>query len=109
VNLEVSLGDFVLTGGELPALALADAMIRQLEGALGPREAHTTESFSLMHPRRAGRLLEYPHYTRPAEFRGRRVPEILLSGDHGKIDRWRLDQAENRTLRVRPDLLPGQN
>lgn len=83
VDLEFSLGDFVVTGGELPALALADSMIRQLEGALGARtDASKDESFSLNDPQ-LGPLIEHPQYTRPPEFRGHAVPEILLSGDHG--------------------------
>ena len=107
VDMEVSLGDFVLTGGELPAVALADALIRRLDGALGARtEASETESFSLKHPENSGRLLEYPHYTRPAEFRGLRVPEVLLSGDHEKVHEWRIEQSLSRTSEKRPDLLP---
>lgn len=105
VDLEVSMGDFVLTGGELPALALADALIRQLDGALGGRDACATESFALRGPSGREKLLEYPHYTRPAEFRGIRVPEILLSGDHQKVDSWREAQARERTRHRRPDLL----
>ena len=103
VDEEISIGDFVLTGGELPALAMADAMVRHLEGSLGRDSAVDTESFAL----KAGSatLLEYPHYTRPSDFRGMGVPEILLSGNHPKIESWRLDQARQRTLQKRPDLL----
>lgn len=102
VDSEISLGDFVLTGGELPALAMADSMIRQLEGALGSETTAETESFSLTSDNTL--LLEYPHYTRPSEFRGLKVPEILLSGNHPKIEAWRLEQARTKTLDRRPDL-----
>lgn len=106
VDLEISLGDFVLTGGELPAVALADAMIRQREGALGAQSANETESFSLRDPQTGGALLEYPHYTRPAEFRGHMVPEILMSGNHEKVALWRERLAREKTASKRPDLLP---
>lgn len=96
-DMEVSLGDFVLSGGELAAMALIDAIVRLLPGALGKDESSVEESFS------AG-LLEYPQYTRPREFRGMEVPEILLNGDHGKIEKWRQAQAEMRTQQRRPDL-----
>jgi len=102
VDTEISLGDFVLTGGELPALAMADAMIRQLEGTLGSESTAETESFSLTSDNTP--LLEYPHYTRPSEFRGLKVPEVLLSGNHPKIEAWRLEQAKTKTLERRPDL-----
>lgn len=105
IDLEVSLGDFVLTGGELPAVAFADAYIRQLDGVLGNDGAHRVESFSIKSHEDV-RLLEYPHYTRPADFRGMKVPDVLLSGDHEKINHWRLDEARKRTLAKRPDLLP---
>ena len=95
---EISIGDYVLTGGELPALVVTDAVVRLLPGALGDEEAPSKDSFG------AG-LLEGPHYTRPEEFRGRRVPETLLSGDHARIARWRRAQALWRTWRRRPDLL----
>lgn len=94
---EISLGDFVLSGGEFAAMALVDAITRLLPGALGKDESTTEESFQQG-------LLEYPQYTRPREFRGGKVPEILLSGDHGKIDQWRREQAEFRTQLRRPDL-----
>ncbi len=95
---EVSLGDFVLTGGEFAALAIIDAVARFVPGVLGDEESTTDESF-------ATGLLEYPQYTRPSEFMGQRVPDILLSGDHGRIARWRHEQSLLRTLQKRPDLL----
>lgn len=95
---EISIGDFVLTGGELPALMLIDAVTRLLPGVLGDPEGADSDSHS-------GGLLEYPHFTRPPEFRGMRVPEVLLSGDHAKIERWRHEQAVLRTADRRPDLL----
>ncbi|HUV32077.1 MAG TPA: tRNA (guanosine(37)-N1)-methyltransferase TrmD [Devosiaceae bacterium] len=96
-DMEVSLGDFVLSGGETAAMALIDAVVRLLPGALGKDESTAQESFSMG-------LLEYPQYTRPQEFRGWTVPEILLSGDHGRIAAWRLEQAKLRTMLRRPDL-----
>jgi tRNA (guanine37-N1)-methyltransferase len=102
VDQEISLGDFVITGGELPALALADSMIRQLEGALGSSTGAKTESFALMDGNDL--LLEYPHYTRPSDFRGLKVPEVLLSGNHLKIEAWRQEQARKKTADKRPDL-----
>ena len=95
---EVSLGDFVLTGGEFAALAIIDAVARFVPGVLGDEESATDESF-------ATGLLEYPQYTRPPEFMGQRVPDILLSGDHGRVARWRREQSLLRTLLKRPDLL----
>ena len=95
---EVSLGDFVLTGGEFAALAIIDAVARFVPGVLGDEESATDESF-------ATGLLEYPQYTRPPEFMGQRVPDILLSGDHGRVARWRREQSLLRTLEKRPDLL----
>jgi tRNA (guanine37-N1)-methyltransferase len=97
----VSIGDYVLTGGELPALVVLDAMARLLPGVLGDDESVVSESFA---PGNEG-LLEYPQYTRPAEFEGRAVPEVLISGDHAKIAAWRREQARLRTQRERPDLL----
>ncbi|MFP4106979.1 MAG: tRNA (guanosine(37)-N1)-methyltransferase TrmD [Phycisphaerae bacterium] len=94
---EISLGDFVLSGGEIPAMALTDAIVRLLPGALGKDESTHEESFMMG-------LLEYPQYTRPREFRGMEVPDILLSGDHAKIADWRQKQAEQRTKRRRPDV-----
>ena len=98
VDEEWSIGDYVLSGGELPALVLLDALIRQLPGALGDAESAAQDSF-------AGGLLDCPHYTRPPEYRGLRVPEVLLSGDHAAIARWRHEQALARTRSRRPDLL----
>jgi len=98
ISDEISIGDYVLTGGELPALILIDAVARLLPGVLG--DPHASEKDS-----HAAGLLEHPHYTRPPEFRGWAVPEVLLSGDHAKIDRWRRMQALKRTAERRPDLL----
>lgn len=95
----ISLGDYVLTGGELAALTVTDAVVRLLPGALGDDMSAQDESFS------SEGLLEYAQYTRPAEFRGQRVPDVLLSGDHGAVDRWRRQNALERTLALRPDLL----
>jgi tRNA (guanine37-N1)-methyltransferase len=98
VTDEISIGDYVLTGGELPALVVIDAVIRLLPGTLGDPDAPWDDSH-------ASGLLEYPHYTRPAEFRGWRVPDVLLSGDHARLARWRRQQALLRTWQRRPDLL----
>jgi tRNA (guanine37-N1)-methyltransferase len=98
VTDEISIGDYVLTGGELPALILVDALSRLLPGVLGDPDGAMDDSH-------ASGLLEYPHYTRPPEFRGWGVPEILISGDHAKIEKWRRDQSLLRTLKRRPDLL----
>jgi tRNA (guanine37-N1)-methyltransferase len=98
VTDEISIGDYVLTGGELPALIVIDAVARLLPGALGDPDGATTDSHS-------GGLLEHPHFTRPPEFRGMRVPEVLLSGDHARISRWRRQESLRRTLERRPDLL----
>ena len=95
---EVSVGDFVLTGGEFASLVVIDAVSRLIPGVLGDDASPVDESF-------ADGLLEYPQYTRPAEYRGLKVPEILLSGDHGRIDKWRRRQSLERTLQKRPDLL----
>jgi tRNA (guanine37-N1)-methyltransferase len=95
---ELSIGDYVLTGGELAALIVVDAVARLLPGVLGDPTGAEDDSFAMG-------LLEYPHYTRPAEYRGWRVPDILVSGDHGKVARWRRQQALLRTRRRRPDLL----
>ena len=94
---EVSIGDYVLSGGELPALVLLDACVRLLPGVMGAGASAEEESFS-------GGLLEYPHYTRPAEWQGRSVPDVLLSGHHGAIAAWRRDQSEKLTRARRPDL-----
>jgi tRNA (guanine37-N1)-methyltransferase len=95
---EVSIGDYVLSGGELPALVLIEAVSRLIPGVIGREDSHAHDSFS-----EAG-LLDHPQYTRPAEFRGMRVPEVLLSGNHAEIERWRRDAARAKTLRNRPDL-----
>lgn len=97
----VSIGDYVLTGGELPALVMLDAVVRLLPGVLGDPESVSSESFS---PENEG-LLEYPQYTRPAVFEGHAVPETLLSGDHARIAKWRQAQARERTRLTRPDLM----
>ncbi len=98
VTDSISIGDYVLTGGELPALVIVDAVTRLLPGVLGDPEGPWDDSH-------ATGLLEYPHYTRPPEFRGWRIPDILLSGNHAEIDRWRRQQALKRTLGQRPDML----
>ncbi len=98
VTDEISMGDYVLTGGELPALMLIDAISRLIPGVLGDPTGAEDDSHSMG-------LLEYPHYTRPPEFRGWQVPEVLLSGDHGRIEKWRREQALIRTLSRRPDIL----
>ncbi len=95
---EISIGDYVLTGGELPAMVLVDAVSRLLPGVLGDKNSLNFESFE-------GNLLEYAHYTRPADYRGMKVPAVLMSGDHGKIGQWRREQALARTKERRPDLL----
>jgi tRNA (guanine37-N1)-methyltransferase len=98
VTDEISIGDYVLTGGELPALMIIDAVSRLIPGVLGDPTGVEDDSHSMG-------LLEYPHYTRPPEFRGWQVPEVLLSGDHAKIEKWRREQALIRTLARRPDIL----
>ncbi|MGK7922447.1 MAG: tRNA (guanosine(37)-N1)-methyltransferase TrmD [Trichodesmium sp.] len=98
VTREVSLGDFVLTGGEIPALALINGVVRLLPGTVGKAESLANESFE-------SDLLDYPHYTRPANFRGWQVPEVLLSGHHAEIAKWRYQQQVERTKSRRPDLL----
>jgi tRNA (guanine37-N1)-methyltransferase len=99
---ELSLGDFVVTGGEVPAMCLLEAVIRLLPGVLGNDDSAREESFS---PECQG-LLEYPQYTRPLQFRGVEVPEVLRSGDHARIKRWREEQARLRSVERRPDLVP---
>jgi tRNA (guanine37-N1)-methyltransferase len=101
VHEELSLGDFVVTGGEIPAMCMLEAVIRLLPGVLGNDDSAREESFS----EQCGGLLEYPHYTRPVSFRGVDVPDILRSGDHAKIKRWREEQAQARSTARRPDLL----
>jgi len=98
IDIELSIGDYVLSGGELPALVVIDALARILPGALGDERSSAEDSFS-------NGLLDWPHYTRPEEFGGRRVPEVLLSGDHAAIRRWRRKQALGRTWLRRPGLL----
>ncbi|RJR43522.1 MAG: tRNA (guanosine(37)-N1)-methyltransferase TrmD [Desulfobacteraceae bacterium] len=98
VDLEISIGDYVLTGGELPAMIVADAVIRLIPGVLGGEKSNLEDSF-------AEGLLEYPHYTRPRVFQDEEVPEVLLSGDHERIRKWRRAESIRRTLQKRPDLL----
>jgi len=98
IDLEISIGDYVLTNGAIAAVVLVDAIVRLLPGALGHEQSAADDSFS-------GGLLEAPQYTRPAEFRGWKVPEVLLSGNHAEIARWRQEQAVKRTRQNRPDLL----
>ena len=98
VDVEISIGDYVLTGGELAAMVLIDSVVRLLPGVLGDKNSLNFESFE-------GNLLEHPHYTRPANFRRMNVPEVLLSGDHKKIEAWRNKEAVKRTKERRPDLL----
>lgn len=102
---EISVGDYVLSGGELPAMTLIDAVVRLLPGVLGHDESAHHDSFSAG----AERLLDHPHYTRPRVWAGREAPEILLSGDHGRIEVWRAEQRELRTKKRRPDLIADQN
>jgi tRNA (guanine37-N1)-methyltransferase len=96
---EVSIGDYVLSGGELPALVVIEAVTRLVPGVIGREASHEQDSFS------EARRLDHPHYTRPREFRGMQVPEILLGGNHAEIDRWRREAAEEKTRRNRPDLI----
>lgn len=98
VTDEISIGDFVLTGGELPAMMIADSVVRLLPGVLGKEASHVEDSFSTG-------LLEHPHYTRPADYKGLKVPETLLSGNHAKIQEWRNKETIRRTFLRRPDLL----
>ncbi len=102
IDEEVSIGDFVTTGGEIPSMLITDAVTRLLPGVLKP-EATENESFSLEESSEA-KLLEYPHYTRPPVYDGQTVPEVLLSGDHKKIDTWRHEEAVKKTQSIRPDL-----
>ncbi|MET0261694.1 MAG: tRNA (guanosine(37)-N1)-methyltransferase TrmD, partial [Rariglobus sp.] len=98
IDQEISIGDYVLTNGTLPAAVVIDALARFIPGVLGEEKSLTHESFT-------GKLLDFPQYTRPAEFRGMSVPEVLLSGDHAKIEEWRNAQRIEKTRQVRPDLL----
>ncbi len=95
---ELSIGDYILTGGELPAMVVVDSVVRLIPGVLGGERSAADESFS-------DGLLEYPHYTRPEEFRGQRVPDVLTSGHHAEIAKWRREQAQRKTAENRPDLL----
>lgn len=99
---EISIGDYIVTGGEVPAMVLVDAVTRLLPGVLGHDLSAVEDSFE-------GPLLDHPHYTRPAEFRGMKVPEVLLSGDHAKVEAWRRAQSLERTRQRRPDLLDGDD
>lgn len=103
--LELSIGDYVLSGGELPAMVLIDAVVRLLPGALGHDESAHRDSFSPG----AGRMLDHPHYTRPPEWQGMKVPQVLVGGDHAAIERWRKQQALERTRQRRPDLLKEEH
>ena len=96
--MELSIGDYVLSGGELGALVVLDAVSRLIPGVLGGESSNLEDSFE-------GGLLEHPHYTRPRIFRGEEVPEVLLSGDHGRIRSWRREESLKRTLKRRPELL----
>ena len=98
VTDEISIGDFVLTGGELGAMVIIDSVVRLLPGVLGNEQSHMKDSFSTG-------LLEHPHYTRPADFRGMKVPDVLLSGNHRMIEEWRAKESLKRTYLRRPDLL----
>ena len=99
VTMEISIGDYVLSGGELPALVLVDAVVRLLPGVLGDASSALTDSFQ-------DGLLGAPAYTRPAEFQGRKVPEVLRSGDHQRVEQWRDEKRLEKTRERRPDLLP---
>ena len=103
--LEISIGDYVLSGGELPAMVVLDAVIRLIPGVLGDHASAGAESFAMADLEISGGL-EYPHYTRPRNYQGLEVPEILTSGDHAAIARWRAQQSRQRTGQRRPDLLP---
>jgi tRNA (guanine37-N1)-methyltransferase len=98
---EVSIGDYVLSGGEVPALVVIEAVTRLIPGVVGKEESLAAESFERG-------ILDHPHYTRPRELRGMRVPDVLVSGDHARVDKWRRRAAEEKTRRNRPDLLPPE-
>ena len=102
VDEELSIGDYILSGGELPAMVVIDSMIRQLPGALGNEDSAQQDSFT-------NNILDCPHYTRPEVWRGKRVPEVLLSGDHQAIAKWREKEAEDRTANRRPDLFKSES
>jgi tRNA (guanine37-N1)-methyltransferase len=101
--IELSIGDYVLNGGEVAAMVIVDSTIRMIPGVLGDEQSSWDDSFS-----RGNRLLEFPQYTRPSEFRGHRVPDVLLSGDHKKIAQWRLEQSTQKTALRRRDLFENQ-
>jgi tRNA (guanine37-N1)-methyltransferase len=101
---QVSIGDYILSGGELPAMVIIDAVVRILPGVLGDEDSAEDDSFSDL----GAPGLEYPHYTRPEDFRGMKVPDVLLSGNHAEIEKWRRSQALERTKKHRPDLLKNQ-
>lgn len=105
VDLEISLGDFILTGGEIPALAFIDSIVRLIPGVLKKPEAIIDESFSTNNELQTTSLLEYPQYTRPETFEGKKVPAILLSGNHAEIAKWQKQQSLEKTKKLRPDLL----
>lgn len=110
VDEEISIGDYVLTGGELPSFVIADSISRLIPGVLEKSDAVENESFSLTNDSSlvtssSSLLLEYPHYTRPDEFEGEKVPEVLLSGNHAKIDNWRLQKSVEKTRKLRPELI----
>ena len=102
VDEELSIGDYVLTNGALAAMVVTDAVVRLIPGVLGHDESAELDSFT-------DNLLDYPHYTRPEVYRGMKTPEVLLSGDHQRVERWRKEQALKKTKKVRPDLLEGRN
>ena len=102
VTDEISIGDYVLSGGEPAAVVLVDALVRLLPNALGSETSAENDSFS-------NGLLDYPHYTRPAEFRGMKVPDVLLNGNHAEIEKWRREKALEKTRNIRKDLLEGEN
>jgi len=97
VDEEISIGDYILTGGEIPAMVVVDSVVRLLPGVVGNQKSVKDESFS-------GSGLEYPQYTKPREHKGEAVPEVLLSGNHAEIDKWRKKEAINKTRKIRPDL-----
>lgn len=104
VDEEISIGDYILTGGEIPVMAIIDSVTRLIPGVLEKPEATIDESFSRL-PTTDYQLLEYPHYTRPEEFEGEKVPEVLLSGNHQEIKKWREEKSKEKTQKLRPDLL----
>jgi len=105
VDEEISMGDFILTGGEIPASAIVDSIVRLIPGVLKKEQATISESFNI----NGKKILEYPQYTRPEEFKGLKVPKVLMSGDHKKIEKWREEKALEETEEKRPDLFAGAN